>query len=361
MFFRSAKMLSRGGILSLILGLFLIVSVQAQESTDIATEIETLMDNVAATGFSGAVLVAQDGEIIFEKAYGYANREWDIENTVDTRFRIGSVTKQFTGMAILRLHEEGALDVDDLICDYLDDCPDHWQQITIYQLLTHTSGIPNYTSFPDFLDVMVQNSESDDFVAYFHDEPLDFEPGSYWNYSNSGYHLLGLIIEEASGLSYHVFLRRTFFNPLGMENTGYEFNDSVIENRAYGYNSLVTRSEYINMNIPYAAGSLYSTNHDLLIWNQALHNGEVVSQDAWDEMWEREIETGNVLYYSYGLFRIPLANGDMVIGHNGGIPGFISNNDHFVDANIDIIIWTNMPGLQIQILPGQLRNLFVES
>ncbi len=223
--------------------------------------------------FSGAVLVAKDGAPLVSKGYGLANRELDVPNTPRTKFRLGSITKMFTAMAILHLEEQGKLAVTDPVCKHVPDCPPAWAKITIHHLLTHTSGIPNFTSLPDYPKTMAAPSAVNQTVARFRDRPLDFDPGEKFRYSNSGYVLLGQVIEKVAIESYGAVLKRTIFEPLGMKDTGYDSGAEIIPRRASGYSRQAERfrnAMYIDMSIPHAAGGLYSTVEDLLIWDQAL-------------------------------------------------------------------------------------------
>ena len=179
--------------------------------------------------FAGSVLVARDGKVIFSKGYGLANVELDVPNTPQTKFRLGSITKQFTATAILLLQERGKLSVGDPICKYIDTCPAAWSEVTIHHLLSHTGGIPNFTSFPDYVPKMMMPVTTQEMIARFKDKPLDFKPGEKWSYSNSGYFLLGAIIEKASGESYESFLQKNIFDPLKMTNTGYDHFDTILK------------------------------------------------------------------------------------------------------------------------------------
>lgn len=315
---------------------------KAQNETDPINHIDDFLTRLTENRyFSGAVLIAQDGEILLSQGYGLANREWDIPNTPQTKFRIGSITKQFTAMAILRLQEEGALSVDDSICTYLDDCPETWQPITIHHLLTHTSGIPNLTELSDYSQLRPLPSLGEKTLQRFIDLPLDFEPGTEFYYSNSGYIVLGLIIEHVSDQTYGNFLTTTFFDPLGIENTGIDSNIRIIPHRAEGYKSTTYKADYINMTIPYAAGALYSTVEDLYIWDQALHGGEVVSPETWDAMLAAAYPLpNNDAQYGYGLI-INTASEHPNIGHRGGIEGFVSVMLHYTDDNTTVIILSN--------------------
>jgi CubicO group peptidase (beta-lactamase class C family) len=183
--------------------------------------------------FSGSVLVARDGEILLSHGYGEADRTQHLLNTAQTKFRLGSLTKQFTAMAILILQGRGALNVRDRICTHMADCPVPWQSITIHQLLTHTSGIPDFARFPDYQATMGLPSSPTETIARFKDKPLEFLPGEKFSYSNSGYILLGAIIEQASGIPYEAFLRDAIFTPLQMANSGYDHNTGDRNFRVY--------------------------------------------------------------------------------------------------------------------------------
>ncbi len=207
--------------------------------------------------FTGAVLVARDGKVLFARGYGMANLEHSIPNSPSTKFRLGSITKQFTAAAILQLQEKGKLSVQDPVCKYVPDCPAAWAPVTIHHLLTHTSGIPNFTSFPDYLKTMMIASPPEKSLERFRDKPLEFTPGEKFNYSNSGYVLLGFILEKAAGQNYDEYLRANIFAPLGMNASGYDWNSTVLHGRASGYarrgESGYANAEYVHMTIPHAA------------------------------------------------------------------------------------------------------------
>jgi CubicO group peptidase (beta-lactamase class C family) len=181
-----------------------------------------IVSEVASHYFRGSVLVGIDGKIIFEKAYGIGDEEWGANNTVHTKFRIGSLSKQFTAACILLLQERGRLNVHDTISRYLPGLPATWQAISVHQLLTHTSGIPNYTSRPEFSRIKRTGATPQQMIDLVADKPLDFTPGTNWSYSNTGYILLGMIIERTSGMSYNEFLKKHILDPLGMANSGYD-------------------------------------------------------------------------------------------------------------------------------------------
>ncbi len=289
--------------------------------------------------FMGSVLVARDGRIEFDKGYGYADIEWHAPNTADTKFRLGSLTKQFTAASILLLEERGKLKTDDLVKQYMPDAPAAWDHITIYHVLTHTSGIPNFTGFPSYDTVKATRRTPEQMVALFRDKPLDFQPGEKWNYSNSGYVLLGYLIEKISGQKYEDFIQENLFKPLGMTNTGYDWRATILPQRASGYSMGehgLVNADYIDMSIPYSAGSLYSTTHDLLKWEQGLFGGKVLSAASLKKM-----TTPYKHNYGCGV-AITTKNGHTRIAHTGGIDGFSTDMAYYPDEKITVIALSNL-------------------
>ncbi|MBV9302724.1 MAG: beta-lactamase family protein [Acidobacteriaceae bacterium] len=289
--------------------------------------------------FSGSVLVAKDGRPLIRRGYGMADFEWAAPNQPNTKFRIGSITKQFTSMAIMMLQERGQLSVRDRMCKYVAGCPASWQPITIDQLLTHTSGIPDFTDFQDYKRIERFPITPEALVNSFKDKPLDFPPGAKFSYSNSGYAVLGLIIEQVSHRSYSVFLKEEIFTPLGMKDSGYDSNDEIIEHRASGYvrkSGAIRNATYIDMTVPYAAGGLYSTVEDLLRWDQALYTEKLVSQKSLTAMF-----TPHVAIAGYG-WAIETQFGRKMISHEGGIEGFVSKIARFPDEHTTIIVLSNL-------------------
>src|ERR1700683_3901212 len=196
---------------------------------------QVVQSYVANKTFMGSVLVVRDKAVLLEKGYGSADLEWDIPNSPTTKFRLGSITKQFTAASILLLEERGKLNIDDPVKKYMPDAPSAWDKITIYNLLTHTSGIPSFTSFPDYESTEATSTTPKELVARFRDKPLNFQPGEKWEYSNSGYVLLGYLLEKVSGQSYKDCLQENIFKPLGMNDSGYDSNTAIIMHRASGY------------------------------------------------------------------------------------------------------------------------------
>ena len=285
----------------------------------------------------GSVLVAQNGRILLDKGYGFANLERRIRNDPSTKFRLGSLTKQFTAASILLLEERGKLSVDDPIKKFLPDAPAAWDKITIFNLLTHTSGIPNDTEFPEFAASMKLPTTPEKLIAQFRDKPLDFQPGQDWRYSNSGYILLGYLIEKLSGQSYTQFLQENIFTPLGMKDSGYDTESVTISNRAAGYKKgTLADAEYINMSQPFSAGGLYSTTEDLLRWERGLFGGAVLSPNSLKKM-----TTAYKSDYAFGLWSRERSE-HRVMEHGGGINGFRSWLAYYPKDNLTIVVLGNV-------------------
>ena len=226
------------------------------------------------------MLVAKDGKVLYRKGFGYADIKNKILVTPDTKFRIGSVTKQFTAAAILKLQENNLLSVDDKLSKFIPDFP-RGDEVTIHQLLTHISGIHSYTGKHDFLDKVTKTISPDSLVNAIKKDPYDFNPGEKMLYNNSGYFILGYIIAKVSGKPYDVYLKETFFDPLHMDNTGVHYAGIKLEHEAKGYANDNNRyEEALNWDMSWAggAGAIYSTVDDLLKWNQALYGGKVLNE-----------------------------------------------------------------------------------
>jgi CubicO group peptidase (beta-lactamase class C family) len=287
--------------------------------------------------FSGSVLVARGGKIILTKGYGMANYELGVPNTPDIKFRLGSVTKQFTAMAILQLEEQGKLKVTDTVQSIFPDYPGG-DKITIHHLLTHTSGIPSLTEFPDYPKTMALPSTTLQTVARFKDMPLEFAPGERFSYSNSGYILLGAVIEKVTGRSYEDFVDENIFKLLGMKNSGYDHASTILKNRASGYEfpgDGMANASYIDMSIPHAAGALYSTVGDLYIWDRALYTDTLISEADKTRMFTPFLNN-----YAYGWMTGSLA-GHKNIRHSGGINGFTTDISRFPDDDACVIVLNN--------------------
>ena len=293
-----------------------------------ARRVDALVEAYRQIGqFNGSVLVAEKGAVLLKKGYGLAQMEWGIPNTADTRFRLGSITKQFTATLVLRQVEQGRIRLDGKLSDYLPDYrPDTGQKVTIHHLLTHTSGIPSYTDSATFFSEVSRDPYPvDEFVKKFCSGDLEFEPGSKFHYDNSGYFLLGALLEKVSGRSYEQLLREEILDPLGMKDTGYDRGETVLPHRAAGYERDLAgyrNAPYLDMSLPYAAGALYSTVEDLYRWDQALYGTAVLSEASKERMFTPFLEG-----YAYGwnVRTIPEGEpeaGRKEIAHGGGINGF---------------------------------------
>jgi CubicO group peptidase (beta-lactamase class C family) len=310
----------------------------SQDGAPLASKFDEYLSAAAKLGFTGSALVARDGRVIFSRGYGMANAEWDIPNAPQTKFRLGSITKQFTAASILLLQERGKLGVQDPICKYFDNCPEAWKEITIHHLLTHTGGIPNFTSFPDYRKTMTIPVTMQSLVERFRDKPLDFKPGEKMSYSNSGYIALGHIIEKVAGESYESFLQKNIFDPLKMTNSGYDRHTTVLKNRATGYSSRNGKrinSDYLEMTIPHAAGALYSTVEDLFAWNEALFSDKLLSAKSREAMM-----TADKNNYAYGL-TVNQQHNRRVVAHGGGINGFNTILARFPEEKVTVVVLRN--------------------
>jgi CubicO group peptidase (beta-lactamase class C family) len=306
------------------------------------------LNQLAAAGqLRGAVLLARGDTVLISRGYGPADEDAETPNTPHTRFRIGSVTKQVTAMAILILQERGKLSVQDHLCQYIDACPAAWRDVTLHQLLTHTSGMPDYTSLAGFSSLIGEPATPQQLIARFKDLPLNFVPGARWSYSNSNYVLLGYIVERVSGLAWAAFLRQNIFDPLGMSATGYDDSRPHLPDHATGYLKPHRQPDYIDMTEAYAAGGLYSTVEDLHRWDRALQSGRLVSRTALDAMFRPvACASGSCGLppgqgYGYGWY-IGGATAHPLIAHPGRIDGFLSFNGFFPSDGVDVIVLSNI-------------------
>ncbi len=321
-----------------------------------AQQLQTYVDAcVEAFGFSGSVLVSMDGRKIFDASSGFANAEQDVANSNTTKYRLASITKPFTAVAIFILSENGKLKITDPISKYFNWCPSSWKKITIGHLLTHTSGIPSYTDFPDHDQVAKNFFSPKQLVNLFKNKKLDFKPGEKFYYCNSGYVLLGHLIETISGKSFEEFLRDKIFEPLMMNDTGLDTNKKILKNRAQGYqltpdNELVNAS-FIDMSVPYAAGGMYSTVEDLMRFGEALAAGRIISKDSMKKMFKPE--KGD---YANGWVVRDFPIGKTV-GHAGGIDGFATNLEIAMDGKFVSVILSNKEGAPVNEMADTIRAI----
>lgn len=303
--------------------------------------------------FNGTALVAESGRVILKKGFGLANREWNIVNRPDTKFRLGSITKQFTATLILQLVEEGKISLDGKLSEYLPYYrEDTGKKVTIHHLLTHTSGIPSYTSLPNFADDISRDPYGvEEFVKTYCSGDLEFEPGARFSYNNSGYFLLGAVIERVAEQRYEKLLDAKIFMPLGMKDSGYDRHGPIIPNRAAGYERSLdgyANAAYLDMSLPYSAGSLYSTAEDLFIWDQALYTEKLLSAKMKALLFKPHVAMGAAAYgYGWGVGKkkLPQSKREVaVISHGGGINGFNTLIERYVDDRHLIVLLNNTGG-----------------
>ena len=314
---------------------------QIKTNEEIAAWADTYMDDaVRFDHFSGAVLIARDGKPIFLKAYGMANYELEVPNDINTKFRIGSVSKQFTAAAIMQLQERRKLNINDSVCEYLDNCPDIWKPITIKNLLNHTSGIVNFTRLAEASDTFLLLPQSHSKILdTFRKVLLESKPGDAYNYNNSGYYLLGLVIEKASGTTYAEYLRNNIFTPLGMNHTDFDDQETIVKKRASSYRKgsdfIFYNSDYTNMQILFSIGGLYSTVKDLLIWEQSFSTNKLLKTSTIEETFTPG--EGN---YGYGWWIDKLGICNRMY-HDGGITNFSTSLQRLPDARLTVIAISN--------------------
>jgi CubicO group peptidase (beta-lactamase class C family) len=331
-----------------LIALIAALTASAQDREIVRKADEYLGAQVKLGRFSGSVLVARKGEVLYKKSFGMANIELNAPNTPQTKFRIGSITEQFTAMAVLILEEQKKLNTSDSAGKYLPGYP-NGDKITIHHLLTHTSGIPSFTEFPEYAKAKFLPSPVAKTIELFKAEPLEFQPGERFKYSNSGYVLLTAIIEKASGMTYEQFIQERIFGPLGMQDSGYDHNSTVLKNRALGYSQSdgrLVNAPYIDMSVPSGAGALYSTVEDLYLWDRALYTEKLVGKSSLEKIFSPFKED-----YGYGWVIKPV-EGRKRIWHNGGIEGFLAEISRFPDSEVCIIILSNFDFAPT----GRIRN-----
>ncbi len=326
------------------------LTVQAQTATAVAAEQyeEILSSAYPADEPGAAALVARDGEVEFLEASGMANLELGVPLTPDMVFEIGSTTKQFTAVAIMMLMEEGALSLDDPMTKFLPDYPKYGDDITIEHLLTHTSGIVSYTGIPDYMDEEIRKDLTvEELIDVFKDLPVEFEPGERFAYNNSGYVLLGAIIESASGMTYADFLQQRIFDPVGMKDSYYGSHRRIIARRAAGHSGepgAWVNAAFLSMTQPYSAGALMMTVEDLFRWNQALYGGELISEESLERMTTPYVlNSGESTGYGYGLAPRDL-RGRRAIGHGGGINGYLTYSFYLPEEDVFVAVFSNSTG-----------------
>jgi len=311
--------------------------------------------------FSGSVLITRERKTLFSKSYGLADYENDVPNRLETKFRLGSLTKPFTALAILILNERDSLSIEDHIIKFIPEYPDG-DKIKIHHLLTHTSGIPNYTAFNQYKTLMKHGKTPFELVEMFKGRELVFKPGAKFEYSNSGYILLGIIIEKTSGKPYEEFLRESIFDPLEMRDTGFDHHFSIIKNRARGFinaGDTVENAEYIHPSNAYSAGGLYSTVNDLLKFVKAIEENKLVSKETWHTVFESFYPTGYGSSYGYGWF-IDEVYGKKRINHPGAIQGFSSHMTIIPEEKINIILLCNIEFAPLEVISRGITGILFD-
>ena len=317
-------------------------------STGIAQTLESKIDNLLEESYKqdgpGAVaLVAKDGNVIYRKAFGNANLELGVPMIPENIFELGSITKQFTSVSILMLLEQGKLKLDDEITKFLPDYPTHGKTITVHHLLTHTSGIKSYTSMEGIRDIARKELSPIELIDFFKNEDMDFEPGEEYRYNNSGYIILGYIIEKLSDQSYAEFVAENIFEKIGMNASTYGSMTKIIKNRASGYqdNDGYVNANFLDLSIPYAAGSLMSNVDDMLKWQQAIKKNVIIKQETIDLAFTNyTLNNGEAINYGYGWGLNDL-NGVPSIEHGGGIFGFTTQGVYVPSEDLYVIVLTN--------------------
>ncbi|MCK5462396.1 MAG: beta-lactamase family protein, partial [Bacteroidales bacterium] len=292
----------------------------------------------------GTVLVVKKGEVIYRKAFETANLELDVDMNPEYIFRIGSITKQFTACAILKLMEEGKLSLQDDITKHIKDYPTHGHTITIEHLLTHTSGIKSYTSMDNLKTEMRNDRTPEKLIEYFKNEPMEFAPGEKYRYNNSAYAILGYVIEILSGKTYAEYIDSVFFQPLDMRNSFYGSTSRIINNRTAGYqknDEVFENADFLSMTLPYSAGSLLSNIDDLYIWYDAVMNDKVISKESLEKAHTTfKLNNGKPTGYGYGWF-IGNIQGSPMIQHGGGINGYLTSSMYLPEEEVFAAVFSN--------------------
>ncbi len=349
-------MLSRAAFLLAIGGIAWGVDLRAGIERTIAARHE-------AGDFSGSVLVARDGHVVYIAGLGFANLEWKIRNGPQTKFEIGSITKQFTSLLVLQFVGEGQIKLDGRLSDYLPFYrKDTGRRVTVHQLLTHTSGIPNFFEAPGFLEGSDsrRHYEVQEFSQAHCSGDLKFEPGTQFDYSDSGYFLLGAVLEHVSGKTYERLLNERIFGPLGMKDSGYARSQTVLPNRASGYERSsegLKNARFYDMSIPFAAGALYSTVNDLFLWDQALYSERLLPAPLRDLLFRP-----NLASYGYGWgILVPAAGsayaGESIPMHGGAIFGFQAIIQRIPKHKELIVLLDNSDSPKLLAIALEIRSL----
>jgi len=311
-------------------------------------------------GFS--LLVAKNGQTIYKNGFGMANLELGVPAAPKHVFEIGSITKQFTAVSILMLEEQGKLNLQDEITKFIPDYPTQGKTITIHQLLNHTSGIKSYTNMASFMTLARTDMAPIELIDKFKNEPMEFDPGTAYNYNNSGYILLGYIIEVISGKSYANFIQTNIFDVVGMTNSYYGSMPQLIPNRASGYSETESgyrNANYLSLTLPYAAGSIMSTTEDLLKWQNAISANTLIKRSTLEKAINGSIlSTGEKIPYGYGWITGNI-NGSKTVEHSGGIFGYTTNGIFLPEENVYVIGLSNCDCGNVQAMVSNVAAIAI--
>ncbi len=317
----------------------------AQPTVNLSSQLDHIAKRYYGVTQPGAtVIVVKDGKILLRGGYGLANVEKNEALSAQHVMRLGSITKQFTAVAIMQLVEQGKISLNDPISKFVDDYPESGKRVTIEHLLTHTSGIPSYTGKPGFIATVGVDKTVKEMIDSFKNDPLEFEPGTQWKYNNSGYFLLGAVIEKVSGMSYAKYVESALFMPLGMQDTAYENSERSKQIKALGHTpskGQFQASNKISMTIPYAAGALVSNVDDLAKWDAAIEAGKLLKPDSWKRVFTAyKLSNGQATDYGYG-WNIGQFESKPMIAHGGGIPGFATYALSMPTEKLYVAVLTN--------------------
>ena len=347
----------RVAVLVFVLALFTVPGHARDREGTFQAQADAYVQNLAARDrFRGSVLVWSKGDILFQKSYGNGVEAWRIANSPATKFELASLTKQFTGAAILLLAQSGKLNVNDPISKYVANAPGSWKEITVYQLVTHTSGLPN-NELKDFIKGICVPYTADELIATFQNRPLKFKPGTGWAYTNTEYYLLAYIIEKVSGKTYSEYLTENIFKPLGMKDSGFTSTLAIVPQMAEGYaregNGLRHR-DYYDRSLELGAGGAFSTVRDMLRWSEALDSEQLLSHKSLEAMFAPS-EPGN---YGYGWFIQSTPR--LKEFHEGSDPGFAAFEIRYPSEHAFIIVLSNLEDAPVRDMANDLSALLFE-
>jgi len=339
-----------------------------QAARPLASQLDELMQaRFAAGDFNGTVLVARGGQVVYQHAAGFANLEWRVPNDLSAKFEIGSMTNQFTALLVLQFVNEGKIKLDAHLSDYLPYYrKDTGNRVTVRQLLSHTSGIPNFISAPGFLDGPASRTmySVKEFTGKYCSGNLEFEPGTRFNYSNSGYFLLGAVLEQVSDSSYEQLLKDRIFKPMGMNDSGYAHSETIIPHRASGYERSshgLQNARFYDMSIPFAAGALYSTVGDLFLWDQALYGERLIPENLRELLFKPNLENYG---FGWGIL-IPKHGspnaGETVLMHGGAIFGFQSVIERIPKEKELIVLLDNTDSPKLLEIALEIRRVLSDA